>query len=249
MPTTVLGVGTSDDSSKQPPTQDARNPTGTPTRQLIVETALRLFAENGYNRTTMRAIALEAGVSVGNAYYYFSSKEHLIQGFYDRISELHAQACQEVLRTESEFGERLKRAVVAWVDVAEPFHEFGRQFFVNAADPESPLSPFSTESAVVRESTIELFREVVEGSTVKLDPELRPELPRVLWLYLMGVVLFWVHDRSTGQARTRLLVNRSVPLISRLVGLSRLRVLRPVSRDLVSLIADLTRPEPLSTAR
>ena len=38
------------------------------TRSLIVSTAMRLFTENGYDRTTMRAIAAEAGVSVGNAY-------------------------------------------------------------------------------------------------------------------------------------------------------------------------------------
>ncbi|MCZ9338186.1 TetR/AcrR family transcriptional regulator, partial [Streptomyces sp. TRM76130] len=42
------------------------------TRALILETAMRLFQERGYDRTTMRAIAQEAGVSVGNAYYYFA---------------------------------------------------------------------------------------------------------------------------------------------------------------------------------
>ncbi|OKI24386.1 hypothetical protein A6A07_05860 [Streptomyces sp. CB03911] len=45
------------------------------TRALILETAMRLFKERGYDKTTMRAIAAEAGVSVGNAYYYFASKE------------------------------------------------------------------------------------------------------------------------------------------------------------------------------
>jgi AcrR family transcriptional regulator len=45
------------------------------TRALILETAMRLFQERGYDKTTMRAIASEAGVSVGNAYYYFESKE------------------------------------------------------------------------------------------------------------------------------------------------------------------------------
>ena len=45
------------------------------TRALILETAMRLFQERGYDKTTMRAIAQEAGVSVGNAYYYFASKE------------------------------------------------------------------------------------------------------------------------------------------------------------------------------
>ena len=43
------------------------------TRSAIIDAALRLFRERGYEATTMRAIAAEAGVSVGNAYYYFDS--------------------------------------------------------------------------------------------------------------------------------------------------------------------------------
>ena len=49
------------------------------TRSVIIDAALKLFRERGYDATTMRAIATEAGVSVGNAYYYFDSKEMLIQ--------------------------------------------------------------------------------------------------------------------------------------------------------------------------
>ncbi|HEX2133210.1 MAG TPA: TetR family transcriptional regulator [Actinophytocola sp.] len=220
-----------------------RRPKSEATRTLIVETALRLFQEHGYAKTTMRAIAKEAGVSVGNAYYYFSSKEQLVQGFYDRITELHEQACEDVLRTEREFAPRLRAVMHGWIDVAAPYHEFGKQFFVNAADPDSPLSPFSTESSPARESQIALHRRVLDGSRVKVDTELRPELPELLWLYEMGVVLFWVHDRSPRCRRTRLLVDRTVPLIDRVIGLSRLRLLRPVTREIVQLVGDLTRPE------
>jgi AcrR family transcriptional regulator len=208
---------------------------------LIVETALRLFQETGYDKTTMRAIAREAGVSVGNAYYYFSSKEQLVQGFYDRITQLHEQACADVLATERDFAKRLRAVLLAWLEVAAPYHEFGRQFFVNAADPSSPLSPFSTESSPARDAQIALFRRVLEGSSAKVDPELRPELPELLWLYEMGVVLFWVHDSSAGCRRTRMLVDRTVPLLDRVIGLSRLRLLRPVTREIVQLIGDLTR--------
>jgi AcrR family transcriptional regulator len=220
-----------------------RTPKSEATRTLIVETALRLFQENGYDKTTMRAIAKEAGVSVGNAYYYFSSKEQLVQGFYDRITQLHEEACEEILAAERDFGKRLRAVLMAWLDVAAPYHEFGRQFFVNAADPDSPLSPFSTESSPARDAQIALYRRVLEGSTAKVDPELRPELPELLWLYEMGVVLFWVHDRSPACRRTRMLVDRTVPLVDRVVGLSRLRLLRPVTREIVQLIGDLTRAD------
>jgi hypothetical protein len=55
----------------------------------------------------------------------------------------------------------------------------------------------------------------------------------------MGVVLYWVHDRSPGQVKTRQLIDAAVPLVDRLVGLSRLRVLRPVTRQALTLIHTL----------
>ena len=56
----------------------AKTTKGERTRALILETALDLFMERGYEQTTMRGIAREAGLSLGSAYYYFKSKEHLI---------------------------------------------------------------------------------------------------------------------------------------------------------------------------
>lgn len=217
------------------------------TRTLILDTALRLFADRGYERTTMRAIAAEAGVSVGNAYYYFDSKEHLIQGFYDRISQSHADASRAAMAGEEDFGARLHAVMTAWLDIARPYHRFGVQFFRNAADPASPLSPFSPESAPAREAAIAVFEQMVEGTTAKMDPRLRPELPELLWLYQMGVVLYWVHDRSPGCARTRALLDRTVPLIDRAVNLSRMRVFRPLIQDAVRVVKDLLYPVPEET--
>jgi len=214
------------------------------TRAHILDTALRLFAERGYERTTMRAIAAEADVSVGNAYYYYVSKEHLVQGIYHRISELHTLASKDVLAAEPDFGARLHAVLREWLRIAGPYHEFGSQFFKNAADPTSPLSPFSPESGPAREAAISIFREVVDGSSAKMDPLLRPELPELLWLYQMGIVLYWVHDRSPDRTRTATLLDRTVPLIDRAVGLSRLRVFRPLLQDAVRVVKDLLYPEP-----
>ncbi|HET6857082.1 MAG TPA: helix-turn-helix domain-containing protein, partial [Streptomyces sp.] len=123
--------------------KEAKAPKSEQTRALILETALRLFQEKGYDRTTMRAIAQEAGVSVGNAYYYFAGKEHLIQGFYDRMTHEHAADARARMAGTRDFSERLEIALTSWVDCASPYHEFASQFFRTAADPESPLSPFS----------------------------------------------------------------------------------------------------------
>jgi AcrR family transcriptional regulator len=48
-------------------------------RQRIVETAVRVFSEKGYHRTTMEDIAEELGVSKGAIYLYFRSKEGLVR--------------------------------------------------------------------------------------------------------------------------------------------------------------------------
>ncbi|MEV0176725.1 TetR family transcriptional regulator [Streptomyces sp. NPDC050803] len=209
------------------------------TRALILETAMRLFQERGYDKTTMRAIAKEAGVSVGNAYYYFEGKEHLIQGFYDRIAAEHKAAVREVLARETDLEARLAGVLKAWLDVATPYHEFAVQFFKTAADPDSPLSPFSPESEHARVEAIEVHREVLAGATkTKVPDDLRDVLPELMWLSQMGLVLYWIFDRTAGRERSYKLAARGARLTARGVALARFRVLRPLVREVHELFTD-----------
>ncbi|WP_153456725.1 TetR/AcrR family transcriptional regulator [Streptomyces smaragdinus] len=218
---------------------------GEETRTLILETAMRLFQERGYHKTTMRAIAAEAGVSVGNAYYYFDSKAALITGFYDRMSREHALVARERMAGVTDFGERMDIAVMAWVDCAAPYHEFAAQFFSTAADPESPLSPFSDDSHPARAEAVAIFRDVLDGSQLgpKIDAELRQLLPDLLWLHLMGVVLYWVFDRTEDTERTRAFVHRLTPMVSKVVRLTRYRAFRPLVREAVGLMEEFVIPK------
>ena len=209
------------------------------TRSAIIDAALTLFRERGYDATTMRAIAAEAGVSVGNAYYYFSSKEQLVQGFYDRAQADHAEAARPVLESETDLAARMVGVLEAWLGTMEPYKPFAGKFFKNAAEPTSPLSPFSAESAPARAVAIDLWREVLDGSSAKIPKKLRPELPELLWLYFMGVVLFWVHDPTEQAAATRAVIHRTAPLIVRAIGLSRLPTMRSMLDDVVGLIGDI----------
>ena len=223
---------------------------GEQTRQLIVDTALRLFRERGYEATTMRSIATEAGVSVGNAYYYFPSKQHLVQAYYASSQDEHAAAARPVLERSTDFADRLHGVLRARVDTMQADKAFAVDFFRVAADPRSPLSPFSPESAPAREASISLYRQVVDGARgLRVPAELREALPELLWLYQMGVVLFWVHDASAGAARTYALVDRTVPIVARLVGLARYRLLRGLVLDLLELVHDLRSQGPTTAGR
>lgn len=215
---------------------DSATAKGEQTRELILSTALRLFREQGYGKTTMRAIATEAGVSVGNAYYYYGSKDHLMQAYYDLLQDQHRSAIEDLLAVEKAFVPRLAGVLRTWLEVAAPYHEFAGTFFKTAADPTSPLSPFSDESRPARDASVEIFRQVVEGSDLKVPADLRAELPELLWLLQMGVVLFWVHDKSDDVRRTRALIDRVVPLVDRLLRLTRIPGVRGVVNDVVGLI-------------
>jgi AcrR family transcriptional regulator len=52
----------------------------------IVDAALKLFAERGFNDTTVQDIAAEAGMATGTVYLYFPSKEKVLQGIHDRFA-------------------------------------------------------------------------------------------------------------------------------------------------------------------
>lgn len=212
-----------------------RSVRGAHTREAIATAARTLFLELGYDATTMRAVAERAGVSLGNAYYYFASKDHLVQEFYAQMQIEHARAAEETLGGARGFGGRLASAWETWIDVAEPLRPFAGSFFKVAAEPSSPLSPFSQQSSPARDAGIALHRAVLDGADLSLPAELRSELPELLWLAHMGVVLFWVHDASPDSRRTRTLVSRAVPLLDRLLRLTRIPGVRGVALDVVRL--------------
>ena len=227
--------------------QDAartRTPKSEHTRTLILETALGLFREHGYDGTTMRAIAQAAGVSVGSAYYYFESKEHLVQGFYDRMAAEHRAVAERALHGVSPLGERVRIVLTTWLEVAEPYRSFAAKFFKNAADPASPLSPFSAESKSAREAAIDMQRLVLSGSDLRYDEELGRILPEMLWMHQLAIVLYWVHDRSPGAERSRRLAERTSTTVARAARLSRFKLIRPLVREADSLVRDFLITEP-----
>ena len=219
----------------------AKTTKGEQTRALIIDKALELFRERGYEQTTMRAIADRSGLALGNAYYYFHSKAQLILAFYDRTLDAHQAAVASALERERDLKARLLEVVKTKIATIEPFHEFAGVLFKTAADPKSPLNPFSRESDAVRRESIAMFAAVVEGSNVRVPKDLKEELPYLLWLYHMGLILFWIHDSSRDRARTHLLVERTVELVVRLIKLASHPLMRPVRKAALGLVTELKR--------
>jgi AcrR family transcriptional regulator len=77
-----------DRAGRRPATGSAGNPVGlavprTDTRARVQKVALELFAEQGYEKTSLREIAERLGVTKAALYYHFKSKEDIVHSFTD----------------------------------------------------------------------------------------------------------------------------------------------------------------------
>jgi AcrR family transcriptional regulator len=86
-----------------------RRPHGSPdARQAVLDAALDLFAERGFERTTMRAVGIRAGVDPALIYHYFGDKDGLLAavitppadlaGMLAGIGDDPGRAGQEIIR-------------------------------------------------------------------------------------------------------------------------------------------------------
>lgn len=68
-------------------------------REAILEAAMRLFIAQGYDRTTMREIAAEAGVSTGAIYVYFETKAAMLQSICAEETALERAELLDAIRS------------------------------------------------------------------------------------------------------------------------------------------------------
>ena len=212
---------------------------GETSRAVILNAALDLFQERGYEATTMRAIADRAGVSLGSSYHYFASKEHLVLEFYRHTHELHAAAIAPLLQREKDLATRLRGTIRAVVVTCEPFHAVAGSIFSTVANPSSPLNPFGATSKPLRDEVIQLYSEVVAGSDARIAADIAEMLPMTLWLYQMAILYFWIFDNSPGRLRTLEVIDETTELIVRLIGLANLPVLRGSRKRILSLMKSI----------
>ena len=205
------------------------------TRARILAAAIDLFRRNGFAKTTMREIAADAGVALGAAYYYFDSKDAIVLAFYGQAQDDLNPILDEALLGSRDLAKRIR----ALLDAKLRYFEPNRQLLgalAGYADPEHPLSPFSDRTRAIRENDIRFFEAAIEGSKTSVPDDLRSRLPKLLWLYQMGLILYWIYDRSPNQAKTALLVEKSVGLVARLIKLASFPPLRPLRRAAVELM-------------
>ena len=206
------------------------------TRRRIYDAALELFREKGFEPTTMRDIAAKAGVALGAAYYYFSSKDAIVLAFYHELQQSSHEEILKSLSGHKKLKDRIRVVLDKRLELLAPNRKFCAALFRHAPDSADPLSPFSNETHAIREAAIEHMRIAVDGSEVNVPSDLKPRLPYLLWLYQMALIMFWLYDRSPNQERTQRLTEKSLGLLVNLLRISTLPLMKPLRKAALELV-------------
>ncbi|MCH7345451.1 TetR/AcrR family transcriptional regulator [Pelomonas sp. CA6] len=221
-------------------TQQARN------RRQILDAAVRLMEAQGFEATTMKQVAREAGLGDATIYNYFPSKEKLVLGYFEQAFE-DALAQWRATPEQAEFSlqERLQLLLDCLLERLAP--QRGFVALARRALLAAPLTLLGEELPGKP-----AFRAAVEQMLD--EAEARGEMPycgfkaalgALVADYAYGVIGFWLHDDSEQQGETTRLLDQSLELlvlvlrtglVSRLLALAGLllrsqmaRLLRPGS--------------------
>lgn len=177
---------------------------GTVTRERLYATAMRLISARGYEATTLREIAKEAGVSVGLLYRYYPSKQAVVLALYEALSSDFAARAATMPR--GRWRERFLFALTVSLDVLEPHRTALRALIPTlVGDPSEGI--FSGATAFSRVRVQGIFEQAVTGSEDTPKPQVAAALGRVLYLLHLAVLLWWLLDKSPKQRATAALVS------------------------------------------
>jgi AcrR family transcriptional regulator len=121
----------------------------------IMQTALKLFSTEGFYSTTMPVIAKKVGMSVGNFYNYFSSKDELAKEIMLYISSVLGEKLREINMSDKSVREKINMIVKMYFQIAQERPELieyflriflsNREIFTKACTGMVCVSDFVTE--------------------------------------------------------------------------------------------------------
>jgi AcrR family transcriptional regulator len=156
------------------------------TRDAILEAALEVFRENGYERTSVRAIAERAGIPISSLYAHIKGKEELFLELVAPVLERASEDMAEILASEGTVQDRLRRAIVRAAGAFDTDHQelviYLRDFFpiLERADPEARRE--------YEQTWIDLIAQGVAEGVLRADVD-----PKMTAYGILGMVN-WMHQ-------------------------------------------------------
>ncbi len=216
-------------------------------RARILGVSLELFRKRGFDKTTMRDIAKAAGTSLGAAYYYFPSKDAIVLSYYERLVGEYEERTREILAQTTDLRERLRGVFHSKLELAKKDRKLMAALSRTVGDAKSPVSVFATQTRHIRERTIGVMRQAVSVPEV---PEPLRELAALgLWTLLLATLVYFIHDDSPKQARTRHLIDQALDLVLPIAPLLAMPQILPFREQLGTLLKDAGLADAVATSQ
>ncbi|GHO85729.1 TetR/AcrR family transcriptional regulator [Dictyobacter formicarum] len=190
------------------------------TRQRIIDTALQLFASNGYEKTTMRDIAASAECSLGLTYRYFASKEDLVLELYRWLAQQLEE--QVNLLPAVSIADRFNILMHELLVVMAPHRLTLTALSGAALNPLSRAGVFGVEGAEVRRRARASYCALIIGARDAPRATQIDDVATILYGLQLALVLFWLQDLSDDAHKTKELLQFVHELLRRLRPLLRL---------------------------
>ncbi len=188
------------------------------TRRRIVEAAVELFRTRGFEATTTRDIAREAGIAVGTLFNYFETKEAV-------VASLAAQALTGARTAASARGndrtsdkvnqpsleEGLFALIAAELRQLKPLRKFITPLLESAL---SPLAAAARQDGTVESLRVDHLEAVAAIARRHGIAEISPVSLQVYWSLYTGVLAFWSTDKSPKQEETLALLDQSLNMFA-----------------------------------
>jgi len=169
------------------------------TREIIASTATRLFAQYGFNATTIRDVAEKAGVTKPVLYYYFQSKENLFVTLIHEAYDFFYQALEKIISGEGDFRERLEKVTHLYFDLGRQYGDTIRLIYMCAFGPHTD-KPNVDIFELEKKHFAYLERLFIEGIEKKI---VRKEKVESIILFYLGSISVYL--------QTLLFTNDSIP--------------------------------------
>ena len=198
--------------------EPAESPKLTPkamqTRQRILDAALRLFASQGYEQTTMRDIAAAAESSLGLTYRYFASKENLVLELYRwLVEQLEAQVRD---LPSGSIADRFARVLRDLLTLMAPHRLTLGALFGAALNAQSRAGLFSEAGTEFRRRAHAAYATLVRGARDAPRAAQIDAIASLLYGLQLAVVLFWLQDHSADAQKTADLIQLLHDILKRL---------------------------------
>jgi len=183
------------------------------TKVKILQSAVDLIIEKGFDNASLREMAKNAGVSNPTIYNYFPSKEKLLYAY---IEQKHKEAVATIQEIEDFHTYTLREQLQTLIETELELYLEDREFIIQIADmvfhsSGLKMGKLYETNAIFIETVEEMLNIAIEAEEIA-EPPFKEHLPKLFWDYYIMVVAYWVKDDSEMFENTTQFIDHSLGL-------------------------------------